>query len=181
MATDETPEEHENPPRRKTKFEGSEVKNRELKVSGSIALALGIEDPHKLGDQIVFLGTAVVNKIGHEAKGKGQILTRMEDAGVIDLFVVTDSTDALDMLQRARAEREQALDDLLGRQKLPLEDDKATVSEEAAQFLADQDANPRPEGLTDEQWEDMKFEQGLKDVLDEKPDDDPGPTEGDSE
>lgn len=161
------------------KFEGEEVKARELTMTGSVATAMGIDDLHQLDDEIVVIGTMKVKRIGHERKGDPRLLTRVETATAVDLFIVSDNVDALDLLQRARAEREAALDELLGRQKLPMDDENAATDDKLGDLLREEAAKDaeaeiqaqRPQDMTDEEWEASAAE--LRKARDDNPEGEP--------
>lgn len=150
------------------KFEGQEVKQRELAVTGSVAIPMQAEDPHSIDDKFVFIGTATVKSIAHQRKGDANVMTRIEKGAATEMYVVLDSVDVEDLLQRVRAEREQALDELLGRQKLPLEAQDAATDSELDRLLEEEAAREaaeaagidtetgevtKPTEMTDDEWE----------------------------
>lgn len=125
-------------------FEGREVNKRELKLSGSVAVNASMDGAHELDDEVVVIGTFKVDKIGHEVKPKKGLL-RIEGATAIDLFVVTDSLDALQILHQAKAERDAAFDALLGRTPLPFDDEGAVTDAEIQRMTEEELAKPEPD------------------------------------
>ncbi len=117
-------------------FEGREVRNRELQLSGAIAIQAAAEHFQSLEDDLVVIGTFRVNRVAHEEKK--DVLTRVEKAAAINLYVVSENVDALDLLQRAQRERDDALDALLGREKLPLEDQDAATDAALERLIDDE-------------------------------------------
>lgn len=117
------------------------VKARLLGVTGKVPMQLGLDEPYDIGHHIVVIGTATVSSVSFKDEKPGR--TRVEVATLSDLFVVTDSTNALDLLQQVRAQREEALDVLLGRDR----------------SLLDEDGNPSPEALD---WDDALREELAK-------------------
>jgi hypothetical protein len=133
-------------------FEGESFTQRELSLKADLALALGLDGTYQRGRKLVVIGTFEIDEIQHKTKGGKP--TRVEKGSAVELFIVSDSTDALDLLQRARADRERALDELLGVQRLPLDDEEPQGPPEPPLD---------PESMTDEDFAD-----GLREILDDE-------------
>lgn len=141
-------------------FEDEEFTQRILKLGAKQAIALGIDGTYRRGQKLVVIGTFTIDEIAHKDVGKEP--TRVEGGTATELYVVSESTDALDVLQKARKEREQALDDLLGRQRLPLDENPDGDQPDNVTPIREPGSSSELTGMTDEE-----FEASLQNMIDD--------------
>lgn len=94
------------------KFEGKNVAMVKVKPSGDVGDAR-INPSLKIGDEAVIVATVKVKAVKHSTNSAG-VVSREQTCEVVDGFVVLDSLDAADLIHRLHAERQSALDELLG-------------------------------------------------------------------
>lgn len=79
---------------------------------------------HELDDEVWIIAKSRVSRVTHSHDTDGR-LVRVETTSPVEAYLIDgeEGFDIADLLQRARHEREQALDALLGRQSLFDEED----------------------------------------------------------
>lgn len=171
MTDDETPDEA--PGGVVDEFEGESFTQRELSLKADLALALGLDGTYQRGRKLVVIGTYEIDEIQHKTKGSKP--TRVEKGSATELFIVSDSTDALDLLQRARRDRERALDELLGNVRLPLDDERDGPQdvELLEPGASDSEFDEKLRELLDTDSPDGDLADDLETALDDPPDEPP--------
>lgn len=111
MPDDATPDEQTDTPE---EFQGERVRGVKVKVKGDLG------DPRlnarlRIGQEVVIVATAICDGIAYGRTPK-EGLMRSQAVVVDDGFIVLDALDALDLLHRLRAERNTALEAIMGEQ-----------------------------------------------------------------
>lgn len=99
-----------------------DVKATHLKISGTTDCNV-LHEPMSLERDVLVIARCEPTKVTDAWNQKAGGYTRTFAAECSELYVVEDELDAADLLHKLRAERQKAMDDLLGTPSLPLDDD----------------------------------------------------------
>lgn len=103
-----------------SEFEGQKVAKIVNKVAGPIGDDR-LNAELAPDDQVVVVLSGRVASVSHDAKDDG--LARVQKIKVSHGYIVPEGVDADDLIQKLRADRQQALDELLGTNRLGLDGD----------------------------------------------------------